>query len=223
MRDKKTEAPVLLAQSGPLRGMNWMVNRNLKIGRDADCDIVINDRQVSRFHAEIKNESQNDFYLVDHQSKNGTFLNGVQVSEEVPLKDGDEVKIALAQEFIFVSSDATLPIEHLASPNVPAGKKLFIEQKARRVWLGDQELLPPLSVSQFILLVLLYENEGKVITRQEIVNSVWGEEGSGGVTEQAIDALIRRLRERLHKLDSLHEYITTVRGAGFIFENDRLS
>ena len=104
MRANKKEAPILLAQNGPLRGMNWVVNRHLTIGRDDDCDIVIPDRQVSRFHAEVTLNENGDFMLSDLKSKNGTTLNGELLLEKEKLKEGDEIKIALAQEFLFVSS-----------------------------------------------------------------------------------------------------------------------
>jgi len=219
MRANKKEAPIMVAQNGPLRGMNWVVNRHLTIGRDDDCDIVIPDRQVSRFHAEITHKENGEFVISDLQSKNGTMLNGELLLEEAKLKEGDEIKIALAQEFLFVSSDATLPLDHVLASSAPNAKKLIIEKKARRIWIGDQEIIPPLSVSQFDLLMLLYEKEGMVLAREEIVNGVWGEEESIGVTEQAIDALVRRLRARLNKIDPAHDYVRTVRGVGYIFEN----
>jgi DNA-binding winged helix-turn-helix (wHTH) protein len=220
MREKINDAPVLLAQSGPLQGMNWVVDRQLTIGRGDECDIVIHDRQVSRFHAQIKYSENGDFVIADLNSKNGTMVNGETISKIVSLKDGDEIRIALAQEFLFVSSDATLPIDRVIDTTGISSKKLFIEKKARRVWIEEQEVIPTLSVSQFDLLVLMYENERKVVSREEIVRHVWGEEESVGVSEQAIDALVRRLRARLTQIDSTHDYIQTVRGVGFIFENE---
>jgi hypothetical protein len=219
MRVTKSEAPVLLAQNGPLNGMNWIVDRQLTIGRDGDCDIVIPDRQVSRFHAEIKPTKESEYFITDLTSKNGTFLNGEPISSNQQLKDGDEIKIALAQEFIFISSDATLPIDRVVDTGINSSKKLFIEEKARRVWVGESEIIPPLSVSQFDLLLLLYKKEGNVVSRGDIVLKVWGEQESIGVTEQAIDALVRRLRARLSQIDPGHDYIRTVRGVGYIFEN----
>jgi DNA-binding winged helix-turn-helix (wHTH) protein len=220
MRETINDAPVLLAQNGPLRGMNWVVDRQLTIGRGDDCDIIIHDRQVSRFHAEIKYSENGDFVIADLNSKNGTMVNGETISKVVSLKDGDEIRIALAQEFLFVSSEATLPIDRVIDSAGTSSKKLFIEKKARRVWIGEQEIIPTLSVSQFDLLVLIYDNERKVVSREEIVRQVWGEEESIGVSEQAIDALVRRLRARLTQIDSTHDYIQTVRGVGFIFENE---
>ena len=40
-----------------------------------------------------------------------------------------------------------------------------------------------------------------------------------GVSEQAIDALVRRLRDRLAEVDEGHQYIVTVRGHGFRLDN----
>lgn len=219
MREKHKESPVILAHKGPLNGMNWNLSKNISIGRDPECDIVINDRQVSRIHAQIKIAKSEDILISDLNSKNGTYVNGEIINSPVALKDGDEIKIALVQEFVFVSSDATLPLDHEKYKEQSSTGKLFIEQKARRVWVGDKELSPPLSVSQYTLLSFLFENEGKVITREQIVEEVWGVEDSIGVTEQAIDALVRRLRYRLAKHDPSHEYIVTVRGIGYILQN----
>jgi DNA-binding response OmpR family regulator len=58
-----------------------------------------------------------------------------------------------------------------------------------------------------------------VVTREEIVREVWPEAQGLGVSEQAIDALVRRLRDRLTEVDPDHNYIVTVRGHGFRFEN----
>jgi pSer/pThr/pTyr-binding forkhead associated (FHA) protein len=220
MRESKKESPVILAHNGLLKGMSWNISGTLSFGRDPECDIVIDDRQVSRIHAQIKVSKSNEIKLVDLNSKNGTYLNGEAITMPVPLKDGDEIKIALVQEFVFVSSDATLPLNQSHIVELKVSRKLFIEQKARRVWVGEKELLPPLSVSQYALLYFLYEYEGKVVSREQIVEAVWGDEESIGVTEQAIDALVRRLRSRLVKLDPSHEYIITVRGVGYILQND---
>ena len=49
--------------------------------------------------------------------------------------------------------------------------------------------------------------------------SVWGEDDAIGVSEQAVDALVRRLRDRLASIDSSHAYIVTVRGHGLRLDN----
>ena len=48
---------------------------------------------------------------------------------------------------------------------------------------------------------------------------VWEDEEASGVSEQALDALVRRLRTRLQEFDPKHDYIVTVRGYGLRLEN----
>ncbi len=219
MNKTMNEFPFLFAQNGPLQGQSWMIKNELVVGREPVCDIIVNDRQVSRKHAKICFDN-NQIKLSDLNSKNGTMLNGEYVVETTPLKDGDEIHIGLVQEFLIVSSDATLPLGHSTQVEAGTSMKLFIDQKARRVWIGESEMIPALSVSQYKLLVYLYEHQGTVVTREDVVKEVWGEKESIGVTEQALDALIRRLRDRLKKMDPTHEYIHTIRGVGFKFVND---
>jgi hypothetical protein len=72
---------------------------------------------------------------------------------------------------------------------------------------------------QLKMLWLLYESQGQVVSRPELVAVVWGDEQAAGVSDQALDALIRRLRDRLASLDPLHQYISTVRGHGVRLDN----
>jgi DNA-binding response OmpR family regulator len=105
----------------------------------------------------------------------------------------------------------------------PVVGRLRLDKRSRRVWIGDKELLPPLSVSQFHLLELLYDRQGRVVERQELITSVWGDEEAVGVSEQALDALIRRLRDRLAAIDPTHSYIITMRGHGVRLDNPPLT
>jgi pSer/pThr/pTyr-binding forkhead associated (FHA) protein len=219
MANTGEEVPLLIAQAGPLIGQRWTLRGSLIIGRDSDCEIVISDRQVSRRHARIT-ASSNGVILEDLGSKNGTHLNGIRLEEPAVLKDGDNVQVSLAQNFIFLSSDATLPLEgdDLLTIHTDTGM-LRLEKRSHRVWIGEKEVLPPLSVSQYKVLELLYDNQGEVVTRQQLVEIVWGEKEAITVSEQALDALVRRLRDRLIAIDSTHGYIITVRGHGLRLDN----
>ena len=65
--------------------------RALRIGRQADSDVVVADARASRRHAEIRPQG-NGFVLCDLESMNGTLANGSPVREHV-LSDGDEIRI----------------------------------------------------------------------------------------------------------------------------------
>jgi hypothetical protein len=206
--------PLLIAQDGPLKGQRWKLSQTIVLGREPTCDVVITDRQISRYHARLTPTSEG-VILEDMGSKNGTHHNGTSLTAPVVLQDGDSVSIATAQQFIFLISDATMP---LADGSSPSGR-LIVELKSRRVWVNHQQLVPPLSAQQFKLLWMLYESKGEVVSRPDLVSEVWGEDQSAGVSDQALDALIRRLRDRIAALDPDHQYINTVRGHGIRLDN----
>jgi len=248
MESYNEEVALLVGQGGPLNGQHWAVKSEVVIGRDPSCAIVVADRQVSRNHARLKLTAKG-IVLEDLGSKNGTHWNGKPIHQEVILQDGDVIQIALSQQFVYLSSDATVPLDvsALELQEIPAtdterklpqkteDRRLQLDSRSRRVWIRvaneesssedqdastlDMEIIPPLSVNQFHLLEQLFYNQGKVVPRYQLITSVWGEEQAIDVSEQALDALVRRLRERLALVDNSHEYIITVRGHGLRLDN----
>jgi pSer/pThr/pTyr-binding forkhead associated (FHA) protein len=205
---------MLILQRGGEPGLTWSLDRQtLTIGRGSDCDIALDDRQVSRLHARIL--WCNDHYeLQDLDSKNGTHLNGRDVFSVQTLHDGDEIQIALRYKLAFVDAGATAPLS-LESP-VEVG--LRMDTVSHQVYINARLVEPPLSAQQYRLLELMTHTPG-VVGRDDIVRAVWSDAVEGGVSEQSIDALVRRLRERLTEMDPDHQYMVTMRGHGFRFEN----
>ena len=211
--EQSSQQAFLIFEEGALRDQKIAISKRSIIigrgGRNMDCDIVLPERQVSRQHAEIFLD-QGLYYLRDLGSKNGTYVNEQPITAAVRLQDGDSVQIALCARFRFVGADATLPLESLQPTT-----NMRLDELSRRVWLGSQEISPPLSPAQYRLLELLYEPPGQVRSRDEIIDAVWSRKEREGVSEQAIDALVRRLRERLAEIDPGGLYVITVRGHGF--------
>ena len=211
--EQSSQQAFLIFEEGALRDQKIAISKHSIIigrgGRNVDCDIVLPERQVSRQHAEIFLD-QGLYYLRDLGSKNGTYVNEQLITAAVRLQDGDSVQIALCARFRFVGADATLPLE-----SIQPTKNMRLDELSRRVWLGSQEISPPLSPAQYRLLELLYEPPGQVRSRDEIIDAVWSRKEREGVSEQAIDALVRRLRERLTEIDPGGLYVITVRGHGF--------
>ncbi len=218
MADQSDEVAMLILQRGGLGGQRWRLDRDeIVIGRSPECDIILPDRQVSRRHARIFRQGDT-YYIEDLHSKNGTWVNGVPVYNAVPLEDGDEIQIALRFKLAFVGTGATAPL----SVDTGAQEGLHVDLAGHRVFVNGREILPPLSQAQFRLLALLWEAKGNVVSREDIVRYVWAGADAEGVSEQAIDALVRRLRERLADYDPDHMYIVTVRGQGFRLQNRHL-
>jgi hypothetical protein len=65
------------------------------LGRSRDCDVTVDDPNVSRRHAELRNEDGN-WIVTDLGSTNGVKVNGRR-TEEAVLRDGDEVALGLAK------------------------------------------------------------------------------------------------------------------------------
>lgn len=66
--------------------------REIKIGRSSSNNIVLKEKSVSRLHASIIIDN-NDMYVVDHGSTNGTYINGMQVKGRRVLVEGDILKV----------------------------------------------------------------------------------------------------------------------------------
>jgi DNA-binding response OmpR family regulator len=95
------------------------------------------------------------------------------------------------------------------------GPALELDRVARQVYIRGRLLSPPLSPAQFTFLSLLAEHPGRVYSRDHVIATVWPDDEAEGISDEAIDALVRRVRLRLRTLDATQDYITTVRGYGF--------
>lgn len=217
----RKDLPVFMVTEGTLRGHQWvMYGEELVIGRGAHCEIMIPERQISREHARVWREGSRCM-IEDLDSKNGTFVNSVRIDEPYELHEGDELQIAMAIKMRFIAQEATVPLDEdvkLQETAPPPGMGLYLEPRTRQVYVNNISLEPQLSLYQYRLLELLYQRQGAVCTRDDIIQYVWPDAVEEGVSEQAIDALVRRLRDRLAEIEPEHQFIITVRGHGFRLE-----
>jgi hypothetical protein len=62
------------------------------VGRSRECDVVVGEETVSRFHVELRRGKDDTWTVRDLDSTNGTWLNGARV-HEAPLAAGDELRL----------------------------------------------------------------------------------------------------------------------------------
>jgi len=72
-----------------------------------------------------------------------------------------------------------------------------------------------LSKTEFLLLKFFMENKGKVLSRNEIIDAVWGKDHF--IDSGSVDVYVRFLRSKISEYDD-YDYIKTIRGVGYIFE-----
>lgn len=86
---------------------------------------------------------------------------------------------------------------------------LIIDRESFMVYRGEQKI--QLAKKEFELLFLLASKPGKVFTRENILEKIWGDDVL--VIDRTIDVHIRKVREKLGD-----QYISTVKGVGYKFE-----
>lgn len=97
--------------------------------------------------------------------------------------------------------------------------RLSIDYERRHVLIkGKQIKLTPI---EFRLLVYMARNAGKVLTFQQILTNVWGEEYQGSI--DYVHVYISHLRSKVEENTKRPRYIVTVHGVGYIFEKQELS
>ena len=73
-----------------------------------------------------------------------------------------------------------------------------------------------LSVTEYTLLMFLVENPNRILTRREILMKVWNSEI---YADNTVNTYIMRLREKIEENKNEPQYLITVRGEGYIFQN----
>ncbi len=89
-----------------------------------------------------------------------------------------------------------------------------LDRTARRVFVSGREL--ELTSTEFNLLEFFLTHRGRAFSRDQLLESVWGEQRY--VTPRTVDVHVRRLREQIEAQPENPQYLTTVRGFGYRFE-----
>jgi diguanylate cyclase (GGDEF)-like protein len=99
---RRSVSPSIVVVLGPDVGSRVVLERSVDIGRDPDCGLPLHDDSVSWHHARVEDHG-GEWVLLDHESTNGTLLNG-QPCGGAPLKAGD--RIFLGKTVLEVQQDA---------------------------------------------------------------------------------------------------------------------
>ncbi len=82
---------------------HYSIEDRLTLGRNGHNNIVLKDPFVSKDHLQIV-EDEEEFFLEDLGSANGTYLNGDKIQDVIKLKNGDKISLGNI-EFLFVNRE----------------------------------------------------------------------------------------------------------------------
>jgi pSer/pThr/pTyr-binding forkhead associated (FHA) protein len=202
------DTPVLIDQAGistPITDPAFV------IGRGESAQLLIDLPALSRQHASII--LRNDLrYVCDLGSRNGTFLNGVRLTDTPErLTDGDVITLGGIVTLRFRD-----PSQTVGGSGIGRVRGVWIAPARQEVWVDAILLAPPLSRQQYALLALLYDAPGRIFTREEIAQHLWPQDKLLGIdsTLVAVDGLVKRTQARLKAVSRQDASLQFVRGRG---------
>lgn len=175
------------------------------LGRAGDNTIVLLDDQVSRHHAQVSADGA-QYRLSDLGSRNGTFLNGQQLTAAQRLKHGDRVTLGNTT-LVFDAADETVPAGDMVTR-----ASLRLDPATAQVWRDGAQI--KVTAKEYLALLALQEKAGGLVSKEELAGRVWPEY-QGGVGDYNIEQLISRLRRKLEPQPDAPQHLLTVRGLGY--------
>jgi pSer/pThr/pTyr-binding forkhead associated (FHA) protein len=200
----------LLIRGGPNSGVTVQLSAHpVILGRRSDNDVVIDETTVSRRHSLIM-ESPDGFVLRDFNTTNGTFVNRIKIGQtEYPLRHGDQISLGGSEvTLVFrMEGPSTQPVD------TDAIREGTPEPGQAKVLSAADATLNPVDAA---LLSLLASRKGTVVSRSEILETLW----PGGVqspeSSMELDESAVRLRTQLTQDPGNDAKLVTVGSFGYV-------
>lgn len=135
-------------------------------------------------------------------------VNGLQIGAD------DYIAKPFAIEELLARIEVVMRRQNSVNNYLVKFKDIIIDKNSRVVKKNNEEI--NLTNKEYELLIMLIENKDKVITRDEILDRIWGYEFDPETN--VIDVYIRYLRTKLDP-DNKEEYIQTIRSVGYIMRS----
>ena len=100
-------------------GQRYRINQSCSLGRASSNDVVLADQKISRRHALIQAQKQQEFWLMDLGSSNGTYVNGRRLTQPALLRNKDQIEVG-PFKMVFRQSGFV--------PAVPVGEQTTFDQ-----------------------------------------------------------------------------------------------
>ena len=146
----------------------------------------------------------------------------IPIEQKILLKSpaGASADSFLQRSYLIQNGEIQIPLflKNLSHFPNPATEKITLDANTQEIKDGNESLTDVLSPSEFKLLRFLIQNTDKVCTKEEIIGSVWSDEKTReGVTDQALDQIIYRVRRKIEEDPNNPTHLITIKGRGYRF------
>ncbi len=163
-----------------------------------------------------------EFLLTKSSVKASLFeiWNALSVQEQEELKNDRETS-SLTALGLLKNGKMTIPLLEEFIKTLP--KKVYpiiFDPDKNEIRHGDEDFTEKLSPSEFRLLKFLIINRDKTCSKEEIISNVWKDtQTQEGVTDQALDQIIYRVRKKIEPDPNNPMHVLTVKGRGYRFSD----
>lgn len=181
-------------------------------------DLMLPEKDGMDVCREIRKEKMTPIIMLTAKDTEIDKVLGLEMGADDYVTKPFSMREILARVKAHLRRQASLASQGPASSESSKGlriKDLFIDQDMYMVYKKGQAL--DLTHREFELLQYLAKHPGRVMTREHLLQVVWGYEYFGDV--RTVDVTIRRLREKIEDDPSKPEYILTRRGLGYMMRN----
>lgn len=188
----------------------------LELARSGDPDIVVLDVMLPRLDGFsvcriLRKESSVPVIMLTARQDEVDRIAGLELGADDYLTKPFSVGELLARiRAILRRADRTTGLER----DIVTIGAIKLDTGSRRIWRDDSEV--QLSQKEFDLLACLMRNRGLALSRDVLLERVWGFDYVGD--GRTVDVHIRWLREKIEADPSTPEYVQTVRGIGYRFD-----
>ena len=192
----------------------------LQLARQAEPDLILLDLMLPEVDGldvcrELRRTSKVPIIMITARGEEVDRVVGLELGADDYLCKPFSVRELMARIKAVLRRGQPEAAEAPAVLKGPGGLRMDLER--HEVVVGSTPL--DLTRLEFDLLHALLLNAGRVLTRERLLEQVWGYDYTGDT--RAVDSAIKRLRARLRSIDPQVDNIEAVRGLGYKFKGDR--
>jgi len=171
-------------------------------------DVMLPNRSGFDLCRAIRKESHTPIIFLSARGSESDRLLGLELgADDYVVKPFNLGELAARVKAVLRRAKGETPLEIAESGD------LRVDPRTHMVTIGEEEI--EMAPKEFALLYFMVRNSGKVFTRDQLLDRVWGQDAF--VTSRTVDVHVRWLRSRLEADPSNPKRLLTVRGVGYKF------